>query len=273
MAGNQRVMEVCNEVTSKYESYIPNKLNQIKHTEKTLTIFHQNICDLNKKEELSHSLMEHPVRIICLTEHHLHDGELEGMIFNKYALGAKFCRKAHKGGDVCILIDVNLHFTNINMDKYSEERDDEICAIRVYTPSCQTMVMTVYRSPTGDITNFLNTLETTIDKLYNNTTNLIICGDFNINYLSDNKEKQKLNSLLNSYSLYSVIEFPTRTKNTTSTAIDNVFINNFKHENYKIYPLIKGLSDHDVQVLNLYLQACPTTEMSYLLTGKLMNTH
>jgi len=267
MAGNQRVMEVCNEVTSKYESYIPNKLNQIKHTEKTLTIFHQNICDLNKKEELSHSLMEHPVRIICLTEHHLHDGELEGMIFNKYALEGKFCRKAHKGGDV------NLHFTNINMDKYSEERDIEICAIRVYTPSCQTVVVTVYRSPTGDITNFLNTLETAIDKLYNNATNLIICGDFNINYLSDNKEKQKLNSLLNSYSLYSVIEFPTRTKNTTSTAIDNVFINNFKHENYKIYPLIKGLSDHDVQVLNLYLQACPTTEMSYLLTGKLMNTH
>ena len=60
-----------------------------------------------------------------------------------------------------------------------------------------------------------------------------------------------MNSLLNSYSLYSVIEFPTRTKNTTSTAIDNVFINKFEHENYKIYPFINGLSDHDAQVLNL----------------------
>ena len=45
-----------------------------------------------------------------------------------------------------------------------------------------------------------------------------------------------------SYSLNSVIEFPTRTKNTTSTAIDNVFINKFKHENYKIYPLINLLT-------------------------------
>jgi len=52
-------------------------------------------------------------------------------------------------------------------------------------------------------------------------------------------------------SLYSITEFPTRTNNTTSTAIDNVFINKFKHENYKIYSLINGLSDHDEQVLNL----------------------
>jgi len=123
------------------------------------------------------------------------------MIFNQYALGVKCCRKAHKGGGVCNLIDVNLHFTNIIMDKYSKEKDIAICSIRVYTPPCQTMVMMVYRSPIGDITNFLNTLETAIDKLYNNTTNLIICGDFSINYLSDNKEKQKLNSLLKRYSL------------------------------------------------------------------------
>jgi len=95
------------------------------------------------------------------------------MVSNKYTVGAKFCRKAHKGGGVFILIDENLHFTNINIDKYSEERDIEICAIRVYTPACQIVVVTVCRSPTGDITNFLNILETALDKLYKNTTNLI----------------------------------------------------------------------------------------------------
>lgn len=159
----------------EYESYVLDKPKQIKHAEKTLTIFHQNICGFsNKKEELLHSLTEHPVHIICLTEYHLYDGEQEGMISNKYTVGAKFCRKAHKGGDVCILIDENLHFTNINIDKYSEERDIEICAIRLYTPAaCQIVVVTVCRSPTGDITNCLNILEITIDKLYKNTTNLI----------------------------------------------------------------------------------------------------
>jgi len=71
------------------------------------------------------------------------------------------------------------------------------------------------------------------------------------------KKKQKLNSLLNCYSLYSIIEFSTRTNNTTSTAIDNVFINKFKHENYKIYSLINGLSDHDAQILRLLNTGIP----------------
>jgi hypothetical protein len=57
--------------------------------------------------------------------------------------------------------------------------------------------------------------------------------------------------VLNNYNLYSIIEFPTRTKNTTSTAIDNVFINKFKHENYKKYSLINGLSDHNAQIFRL----------------------
>jgi hypothetical protein len=57
--------------------------------------------------------------------------------------------------------------------------------------------------------------------------------------------------LLTSYSLYNIIDFPTRTNNVTSTATDNVFINKFKHENYEIYPLTNGLSHHDVQILRL----------------------
>jgi hypothetical protein len=38
------------------------------------------------------------------------------MIFNKYTLRAKFCRKAHKGRGMCILTEENLHFTNINLE-------------------------------------------------------------------------------------------------------------------------------------------------------------
>jgi len=171
MVNNHRAMKVCNDKTNRYEHYTQNKLKPIKYDAKAVTIFHQNICGLPiKKEELLHSLTEHPAHIICPTEHHLQD-ELECMTFNKYTLGAKFCRKAHKGGGVCILIEENSHFANINMDKYSKEMDIEICAINIVTPSCTIVVVTIYRSTTGDVTYFLNTLETAIDQLYNNTTN------------------------------------------------------------------------------------------------------
>jgi len=33
--------------------------------------------------------------------------------------------------------------------------------------------------------------------------------------------------------------------------IDNIFTNKFKNENYSVYSLINGLSDHDAQVLSL----------------------
>jgi len=82
------------------------------------------------------------------------------------------------------------------MDKYSKQKDIEICAIKIHTPSGTIVVLTAYRSPTGDVTHFLNTLETAIDQLYNNTTNIILCGDFNIKYLSDNKKKQTLTLIL-----------------------------------------------------------------------------
>jgi len=124
MVNNPRAMKVCNDKTDKYEHYAQNKLKPIKYAAKAVTILHQNICGLsNKKEELLHSLTEHPAHIICLTEHHLQDEEIEGMAFNKYTLGAKFCRKAHKGRGICILIEENSHFMNINMDKYSKEME------------------------------------------------------------------------------------------------------------------------------------------------------
>ena len=89
--------------------------------------------------------------------------------------------------------------------------------------------ITVYRSPTCNIAYFLNNLEAALNQEYNNTVDIILCGDFNINYLSDNQNKQALNSLLTSYSLCSIIDFPTRIHNNSNTMIDNIFINKFKN--------------------------------------------
>ena len=135
------------------------------------------------------------------------------------------------------------------MDKYSNEKDIEICAMKLHISFHTTVIITV--TPTGNITYFLHNLEAALNQVYNNAVDIILCGDFNINYLSDNQNKQALNSLLNSYSLYSIIDFPTRIHNNSNTMIDNLFIDKFKNENYSVHPLINGFSDHDTQVLSL----------------------
>jgi hypothetical protein len=83
---------------------------------------------------------------------------------------------------------------------------------------------------------------------------MLICGDFNINYLADNNKKQQLNYMLQSFNLYSVVHFPTRISTTTRTLIDKIFIDITKFENYTILPVFNGLSDHDRQLLSLHQQ-------------------
>ena len=51
--------------------------------------------------------------------------------------------------------------------------------------------------------------------------------------------------------LYSTANFPTRIHNNSILAIDNIFIDKVKYENYSIHPLVNGLSDHDAQIITI----------------------
>ena len=89
----------------------------------------------------------------------------------------------------------NLQFNTINPDQYNKEKDFEICALKLHIFSGSFTVICIYKSPTG---NFLNKLESILNTIYNKSTDLILCGDFNISYLNDNSRKHLLDSLLDS---------------------------------------------------------------------------
>ena len=57
--------------------------------------------------------------------------------------------------------------------------------------------------------------------------------------------------MLLSYNLYSTVNFPTRTHNNSITAIDNIFIDKVKYENYSIHPLVNRLYDQDAQIISI----------------------
>jgi len=123
--------------------------------------------------------------------------------------------------------------------------------VKLHIPSFVFCILCVYRPPTGNFSYFLSSLESILNQLYTNSINIIICGDININYLDNTNSKLQLDSLLLSYDLYSMVDFPTRISNCSSTAIDNIFIDKFKNTNFTIKPLPNGLSDHDAQILIL----------------------
>ena len=109
-------------------------------------------------------------------------------------------------------------------------------------------VICIYRSPTGDFTHFLKQLESILNKIQNTSTEFILCGDFNIDYIKDSSKKYLLDSLLASFNLFSMIKFPTRIFKNSSTLIDNIYVNTYKFD-FSVYPFINGLSDHDAQII------------------------
>jgi hypothetical protein len=71
----------------------------------------------------------------------------------------------------------------------------------------------------------------------------------NINYLLDNNNKQHLDAMLHSYNLTSLVHFPTRIQNESSTVVDSIFIDTPKINDYTILSIINWLSDHDSQTI------------------------
>ena len=130
-------------------------------------VFHQNIRGLKSKaDELSTSLLPNYPHIICLTEHHLKDYEINMIPKDHFKLGSKFCRREYKNGGVCIYIHKDLDYSTISLDSYCKEKDTEVCAIKLNTTPGPLIVIPVYRSPSGSFNDFLINLDSILNMLY-----------------------------------------------------------------------------------------------------------
>jgi len=174
----------------------------------------------------------------------LRQEEISIINLGQYILGAYYCRRNFKQGGVSIFILNNILFDVIDLEQFNKEKDFEICALKIQIMSTYLIVLCVYRSPSGNFPYFLTQLEIVLNKLYKISTNIILCGDFNVNFLSITSRAPLLVSLLHSFCLESTVEFPTRNMHTAHTIIDNSFLDK-KIFNIKVHPLINGISDHD----------------------------
>ena len=116
-------------------------------------IFHQNIRGLKSKvDDISNSLRPDYPHILCLTEHHLKNFEVDNLPIDRYKLGSKFCR--HKNAGVCILVQEDLDFSSISLDNYCKEKDIEACAARLKVTPIQLILLAIYRSTSGNFFKF-----------------------------------------------------------------------------------------------------------------------
>ena len=215
-----------------------------------LTILHQNICSIrNKVTELEVLLRTElkDVDILCLTEHWQSAQTIHCINIEGFKLLSSFCRNSSKHGGSSIYIKEGLVTSEINyLTNVCEEKTFEMSLI--YLPTFNLNIVCIYRSPESQLEKFMEKLELVIQKLQKNSKILILCGDWNIDFLREDKDKKDLMDLLLRYNLENTVKAPTRITPNTKTLLDVIIINK-AHYTTPVTIVELGLSDHQAQML------------------------
>lgn len=192
------------------------------------------------------------VDVIGIAEHWLLEPEIQYYGLDGYKLASWRCRENDPHGGVLIYVREHIPVKNYpKLDNLSQERDFEVCAITLDQQN--TLIINLYRTPDGNLATYFNKLDTLLTNVSRKFKNIVIMGDFNINFnKKDSKDTIWLLDITSSYGLRYVTNEPTRNEN----CIDNIFINeNMIVENVDISR--PALSDHDAIEMKLNLSIKP----------------
>lgn len=220
----------------------------------TIIVLHQNIAGLINKTDLltiyiQELLDKHiSVDILCITEHFIMSGQEELLLIPNYKLAACYARPNKKRGGACILVKNHLVYKELpDIMRCSIPGVIECCAIEL--PFQKVIVVCVYRPPKlCNLSKFYENLDIVLKMIcLKKSLKVILCGDFNIDILKNNRITLDFQCFLTSYNLKLEINQPTRV--SSNTCLDN-FAHNCKH-NCQSEVLDFGLSDHTAQILKV----------------------
>lgn len=206
---------------------------------------HQNIAGaLNKIDYLNFALHELAVsnthiNILCLSETFLQKGCENLLKIDGFKTVTSFSRDREKRGGTCILIEKNLSHIEIDLfKKISCAYTFECCG--TYIPGSSLVVICVYRIPNGNIKVFFDKIELLLHYVTTKFINkkVVICGDWNVDFLRQSRQCEQLLSILKNNNLRTHITTATR----QNSCIDQIASNITKTTSE--LPKL-GLSDHE----------------------------
>ena len=226
------------------------------------SIMHLNIQCLRNKTLDFEVLMNNDfkfVDVICLTEHWLEEHEHEFLPIPNFKYANIFNRKKNKNGGSLILIKDTVLFKPKQYTMFlNDEFNFEHVVAELDLPDFKINLVCLYRSPSGSLEIFLNKFEQLLSLLQSDNQNLIVCGDFNVNFLSDNSAKDDILYLTAMFNLVPSITEPTRVTRTTQTCIDQIFVDLNDSFHVSTSNVNLGLSDHNAIFLHLHISCHPS---------------
>lgn len=193
--------------------------------------------------------------VILITEHWLRTDNINLLqTLPRFKLAGYYSRDMIDRGGSCILLCDHINYINRHdIAQIAELINFEVACIEI-KDSMNIVILVIYRTPSSNLEVLFEKLEMLLDKLHHESTKkkIVIGGDFNVNMLgkNENKDKERLTQLMESYNMYTNFTEPTRITPNSATCIDNIFTN-FVTDNCKIIETC--LSDHTAQVINFTL--------------------
>ena len=238
-----------------------------------ISIFLLNICSFNKNINLLteySSCIKNKFNIILLTETWLTSDDNPLIYFPTYNVFQlnRLCKKKKRGSRVLALVDKHMEASIVEDLTYQIPDDIDMLTFKLifYNVSYNYIhICLIYRRPNYNKQIFYDFIYKHLSNF--NFSNLIFCGDFNINLL-DKLDSHAFFNILNQLGLISIlIDTPTRITNTISTQIDNFFINSLFVPESVSGTLSADISDHVPLFLNFSsnYSSNPSIKTNYLL--------
>ena len=229
------------------------------------SIFQINIQGLaNKCSVLETFLLKSKYKFlaVCISEHWLTGDQMGGLCVDGYCLGTYFARTVYRRGGTAILVRADVAFVPIDFDGVSVEKDGEIVGVRLTNQKL--IILSIYRSPSGNLDNFLNIISVALSKITIQDYNVMLMGDFNVHFNNKNEvAARSVCDFLTEYGLSSNFVDPTR----LGSCIDNAFSNIAPAPDFEVinFPFSDhmGIATHFKSKVNIdnvkFLEIRPTT--------------
>jgi hypothetical protein len=131
-------------------------------TDNLFEIFHQNTVDLkDKTNELICLVLPELPHILCITENHLTEHELERILTDN--IRAKFWWQTIQNGGVCIFFHNSLDFADNNVKNWQRAKYTSMCKLNL--PTTSNCIISIYRSPAQNFICFLKGLDTILNTI------------------------------------------------------------------------------------------------------------
>lgn len=172
-----------------------------------IKVLHTNIqCIANKIPNLELHLQTEKPDLVCISEHWLKEPQALATTIEGYSIITKHCRTTGIHGGVAIYGSNKIGAQKLkHINVKSVDFTCEVCAASLKTAYSKIAIVCAYRSPTAPVDSFLHIMNDVLLWVNKSCQFIILCGDFNIDYLQTNKVSSLLLDLFASFEVINTL--------------------------------------------------------------------